>query len=362
VIQIRPRSVALVVAIVLAFALALQIVFIAGQVIVWIFIALFLALAINPLVDWLQARGVHRRGLAVALAFGAVLVAAVGVAAVFVPILVDQIGNFIDAVPGYIKDLTKGKGPLGFLESDYHVVEKVEKAIKHNSAGKVIGFSNVALSLTKGVLSAIVAAITITFMTLFMLLEGPSWIDRFFSLFSEETSRRWRSVGRDVYRTVGGYVAGNILISLIAGTLATIVLWALGVPYPVPLGLLVALLDLVPLAGATVAAVIITGIAFTTGVWAGVIVLVYFVIYQQVENQLLQPVIYGKTVQLSPLAVLIAVLIGAKLGGIVGALAAIPVAGAIQIVLRDLLQNRVSAASASGSRGKKRPALAHPDG
>jgi len=362
VIHIRPRTIALVVAIVLAFALALQIVIIAGQVIVWIFIALFLALAINPLVDWLQARGVRRRGLAVAIAFGAVLIAAVGVAAVFVPILIDQIGKFVDTIPHYVKDLTAGRGPLGFLESDYHVVEKVEKAIKHNSAGKVIGVSNVALSLTKGVLSAIVAAITITFMTLFMLLEGPSWISRFFSLFSEKTALRWRSVGRDVYRTVGGYVAGNILISLIAGTLATIVLWVLGVPYPVPLGLLVALLDLVPLAGATVAAVVVTGIAFTTGVWVGVIVLVYFVIYQQVENQLLQPVIYGRTVQLSPLAVLIAVLIGAKLGGIVGALAAIPVAGAIQIILRDLLQNRASAAVASGSLRKKTPAPASPDG
>ncbi|MGA9762891.1 MAG: AI-2E family transporter [Gaiellaceae bacterium] len=362
VIQIRPRTIALVVAIVLAFALALQIVLIAGQVIVWIFIALFLALAINPLVDWLQARGVRRRGPAVAIAFGAVLIAAVGVAAVFVPILVDQIGKFIDAVPGYVKDLTEGRGRLGFLESDYHVVEKVEKAIKDNSASKVLGASNLALSLTKGVISAIAAAVTITFMTLFMLLEGPSWVDRFFSLFSEKNEQRWRAVGRDVYRTVGGYVAGNVLISLIAGTLATIVLWVLGVPYPVPLGLLVALLDLVPLAGATVAAVIVTGIAFTTGVWTGVIVLVYFVIYQQVENQLLQPVIYGKTVQLSPLAVLIAVLIGAKLGGIVGALAAIPVAGAIQIILRDLLQNRASAKAATASPGKKKAVLAQPDG
>jgi len=357
----RPRSIVLVVAIVLASALAFQIVIVAGQVIVWIFISLFLALAINPLVDWVQRLGVRRRGFAVSIAFAAVLIAVVGLLAVFVPILVDQIGRFIDAVPGYVKDLTAGKGRLGFLERDYHVVEKVEKAIKQNSAGKVIGVSNVALSLTKGVISAIVAAITIAFMTLFMLLEGPAWIDRFFALFSEKTAQRWRSVGRDVYRTVGGYVAGNILISLIAGTLAAIVLAVLGVPYPVALGLLVGLLDLVPLAGATVAAVIITGIAFTTGVWVGVIVLVYFVVYQQIENQLLQPVIYGKTVQLSPLAVLIAVLIGAKLGGIVGALAAIPVAGAIQIILRDVLKYRGYPAAASPS-GEGEPAAARPNG
>ena len=358
----RPRSIALVVAIVLAFALALEIVMIAGQVIVWIFISLFLALAINPLVEWLQRRGVRRRGPAVAIAFGAVLIAAVGVAAVFVPILIDQIGNFIDAVPGYVRDLTKGRGRLGFLETDYHVVEKVEKAIKDNSAGKVLGVSNIALSLTKGVISAIAATVTIIFMTLFMLLEGPTWVDRFLGVMPEKKAQRWRSVGRDVYRTVGGYVAGNILISLIAGTLATIVLWVLGVPYPVPLGLLVALLDLIPLAGATVAAVIVTGISFTAGVWVGVIVLVYFVIYQQLENQLLQPVIYGKTVQLSPLAVLIAVLIGAKLGGVIGALAAIPVAGAIQIILRDLLQNRGSGTAATGSRSEKTPAPAQSGG
>lgn len=362
VIHIRPRSIALVVAIVLVFALALQVVLIAGQVIVWIFIALFLALAINPLVEWLQRKGVRRHGLAVAIAFSVVLLALIGLAAVFVPIMIDQVGKFIDAVPGYLRDLTNGRGRLGFLERDYHVVEKVEKAIKHNSAGKVIGISNVALSLTKGVISAVVATITITFMTLFMLLEGPDWIERFFALLPERSAKRWRVVGRDVYGTIGGYVAGNILISLIAGTLAGLVLYILGVPYPVPLGLLVGLLDLIPLAGATVAAVIATGIAFTVGVWPGVIVLVYFVVYQQIENQLLQPVIYGKTVQLSPLAVLIAVLIGAKLGGIVGALAAIPVAGAIQIVLRDILNKRGADAGAAGRKSKPEPVPIGPDG
>jgi len=340
VIHMRPRSVALVVAVVLAFAIAFEVVLVAAQVIVWIFIALLLALAINPLVEWLQRLGVRRRGLAVSIAFVAVLAAVVGLAAVFIPILITQVSHFIDAVPGYVKDLTAGKGRLGFLERNYHIVEKVEKALKDNSAGKVIGVSNVALSVTKGVIAAVVAVITIIFMTFFMLLEGPAWIDRFLALLPEKSARRWRSVGHDVYHTVGGYVAGNIAISVIAGTLAAIVLAVLGVPYVVALGLLVGLLDLIPLAGATVAAVIVSGVALTTGIWVGVIVLAYFIVYQQVENQLIQPLVYGKTVQLSPLAVLIAVLIGAKLGGIVGALAAIPVAGAIQVVLRDVLSTR----------------------
>jgi predicted PurR-regulated permease PerM len=356
IVHLRPHSVALIVTVVLAFAIAIEIVIQVGQVIVWVFIAAFLALAINPLVDWLQQHRVRRRGFAVAIAFGGVLVAMAGLAAIFVPILIDQIGQFVDAVPGYVKDLTAGRGRLGFLEDDYQIVEKVEKAIKENSAGKVIGASSFALSVTKGVIAAVVAFITIAFMTVFMLLEGPTWIDRFFALLPEQSARRWRAVGRDVYRTVGGYVAGNLLISLIAGVLSTIVLWLLGVPYAVALGLLVALLDLIPLAGATVAAIIVTLVAFTVGVWIGVAVLVFFVVYQQLENQLLQPLIYGKTVQLSPLAVLIAVLIGAKLGGVVGALVAIPIAGTIQVVLRDVLRNREARVAESGAGAAAKPA------
>ena len=129
-------------------------------------------------------------------------------------------------------------------------------------------------------------------------------------------------------------------ISLIAGTLTTIVLLALGVPYAVALGVIVAILDLIPLAGATIAAIIIGTVAFLHTITAGIVVVVFFLIYQQVENHFLQPVIYGRTVQLSPLAVLISVLIGAKLAGILGALGAIPVAGAIQVILIDWQQHR----------------------
>src|SRR6185436_597440 len=147
-------------------------------------------------------------------------------------------------------------------------------------------------------------------------------------------------VGHDIYRTVGGYVTGNLLISLIAGTLTTVVLLALGVPFAVALGVIVAILDLIPLAGATIAAIIIGTVAFLHSITAGIVVVIFFIVYQQLENHFLQPVIYGRTVQLSPLAVLIAVLIGAELAGILGALAAIPVAGTIQVILRDQLSSR----------------------
>jgi predicted PurR-regulated permease PerM len=147
-------------------------------------------------------------------------------------------------------------------------------------------------------------------------------------------------IANDVYRTVGGYVTGNLLISIIAGAASTIVLLVMGVPFAVALGLLVAILDLVPLAGATLAAIIVSTVAFLASLPAGIVVLVFFIVYQQVENHLIQPVVYSRTVQLSPLAILIAVLVGAKLAGILGALAAIPVAGTIQVLLLSWLEVR----------------------
>jgi predicted PurR-regulated permease PerM len=204
----------------------------------------------------------------------------------------------------------------------------------------VVGLSGTALAVTESVITFIVAVVTIAFLTFFMLLEGPKWMERFYGLLPEGSQEKWRGIGHDIYRTVGGYVTGNLLISVIAGVSSTIVLLILDVPYAVALGLLVAILDLIPLAGATLAAIIVTAVAFLTSVPAGIIVLVFMIVYQQIENHVLQPLVYSRTVQLSPLAILVSVLIGAKIAGILGALAAIPVAGAIQVLFLAWLRER----------------------
>ena len=260
--------------------------------------------------------------------------------ATVIPTIVSQVNDFIDAVPGYVADLTEGKGRLGFLEREYQITERVREALAEGGATKVLGLSVTALAVTKGVITAVFATVTIAFLTLFMLLEGPTWIERLYSLLPEEKQPRWRAMGRDIYRTIGGYVTGNLAISLIAGIVSTTVLVILGVPYAVALGLLVAILDLIPLAGATIAAVAVSTVAFLDSIQSGIIVLIFFIVYQQLENHVLQPIVYGRTVQLSPLAVLIAVLIGAELAGVIGALAAIPVAGTIQVILVDWLTHR----------------------
>jgi predicted PurR-regulated permease PerM len=339
-VSFRPRTVLTVLAVVLAVAALLQVILLARQVITWIFVALFLALALNPLVDWIQRHGIRRRGLAIGIAFLAALGVIAALGGIFVPILVGEVGDFADALPGYVQDLTEGRGRLGFLEREYQIVERVEEAVSEGGAGRVLGFSGAALAVTKGVITAVVAVITIAVLTFFMLLEGPTWIDRALGLLNEESAERSRRVGAQVYRTVGGFVTGALTIALVAGITTAVLLSILGVPYAIALGLVVALLDLVPLAGATIAGVLITTVGFLNSVAIGIIVLVFFVVYQQVENHFLYPLVYSRTVQLSPLAILIAVLIGASLAGILGALAAIPVAGTIQVLLREWLAHR----------------------
>ncbi len=339
-VRFRLRTVLSLLVIIISVALVLEVIWIARHVLVWIVISLFLALALNPAVEWLQRRGLKRRGAAAAVAYLLAILFIVAIGFTFVPTLVDQVNEFVDKLPDYAHDVTHGRGRLGFLETKYHIQERIQNGIKDGGATKVLGLSGVALSVAKGVITIVVATVTILFMTFFMLLEGPLWIERLYRLLPADAQPRWRKVGNEIYRTVGGYVTGNLLISLIAGTLTTVVLLIMGVPYAVALGLIVAILDLIPLAGATMAAILIGIVAFLHSVPAGIVVIVFFILYQQIENHLLQPVIYGRTVQLSPLAVLVSILIGAELAGIIGALAAIPVAGSIQVVVNDWLEHR----------------------
>jgi predicted PurR-regulated permease PerM len=340
VVYVRPRTILVVLGITLAVAALLTFVYLAWHVITWILIALFLALALNPAVEFFQRRGL-KRGWASAVVFFIALGAIIGLGFLLVPPLVAQVTDFIEAVPDFVDDLTAGRGPFGFLQEDYQIVDRIQEAIEERGAGGVLGVTEPALAIAQSVVTAVVGAVAIAFLTFFMLLEGPRLVGRFFDFLPEKSRPGWRRVADDIYRTVGGYVTGNLLISLIAGTAAAVVLFALGSDYAVALAVVVAILDLVPLAGATLAAIIVSAVVFIELGWIqGSIAVVYFIVYQQLENHILQPVIYGRTVQLSPLVVLVAVLIGAELAGILGALAAIPVAGIVQAVGREAFRSR----------------------
>lgn len=342
VVEFRSRTVLRTLLIIVTLAVTLEVIWLARHVITWMVIALFLALALDPLVGWIERHTRLHRGPAIGVAYLVVLIAIALVGWSFIPKLIDEVNGFVEALPHYVHQLTHGRGRLGFLERKYHIVEKVREQVHKGGATRVLGLSGAAISVTKSIISIVAATVTIVFLTFFMLLEGRSWVERLYSLLPESSRPRWRQVGHDIYRTVGGYVTGNILISLIAGAGNTVVLLIMGVPYAVALGLVVAFLDLIPLAGATIAGVIVAIVAFLHSIPAGIVVVVFFIVYQQIENHILQPVIYGRTVQLSPLAVIVAVLVGAELAGIIGALAAIPVAGALQVVIRDQLAHRRS--------------------
>src|SRR5918994_1382175 len=303
VVLFRPRTVAQVAGVLLGLAVALWVVWVSMRVITWVLVALFLALALEPGVRFLQDRGMKRRGAAAVLA------------ALLVPPLVDEVDGLADAAPGYVEDITAGRGPLGFLQTDYQIVDRVRQATE-SGGGSLLGGG----------------------------------------------ARTVLNVGHRISQTVSGYVTGNLLLSVIAGVSSTIALLIMGVPFALELGLVVAVLDLIPLAGATLAGLLLTTVGFLTSVTAGIVLLVFFVLYQQLENHVLQPLVYGRTVQLSPLVVLIAILIGSEVAGVLGALAAIPVAGTLQILLRDWLEHRRMRRDEGGASSVAAEAVVpHPD-
>jgi predicted PurR-regulated permease PerM len=345
VVYIRPRTILVVLGILLATLAILALVYLAWHIITWVLIAVFLALALDPAVGFFERRGL-RRGYATAIVFFLAIGAIAGLGFLLLPPLVSQVRDFVDAVPDIVDDLTAGRGPFGFLQTKYHIVDRVRDAVETQGAAGVLGITGAGLAVARGVVTAVAGAIAIAVLTFFMLLEGRGLVERFYAFLPERARPRWQRIGTDIYRTVGGYVTGNVLISLIAGTASAVVLFILGSSYAIALAVVVAVLDLIPLAGATLAAVLVSTVVFVELGWVrGVIIVVFFVVYQQLENHVLQPIIYGRTVQLSPLVVLVAVLVGAELAGILGALAAIPVAGIVQAIGRELVRYRAESAS-----------------
>ena len=170
VVRFSVRTVLAVIALVIAAWGLLTIVSATRQVITWVLVALFLAMALNPAVDWFMQHGIKRRGQAAGLTYVLALLAIAAIGYAFIPTLVNQVNDFVQAVPGYVDDLTKGRGRLGFLETKYHIVEKIREQVREGGASRVLGLTGAAISITKSVISLVVATITIAFLTFFMLL------------------------------------------------------------------------------------------------------------------------------------------------------------------------------------------------
>jgi predicted PurR-regulated permease PerM len=325
-----------VVAVVIVAALGLYLVYLLRQPLGWLVLAGFIAVAVSGPVRFFERK--MRRGLAIALVYLGVIMLPFLIAGVLVPPIVDQANNLATNAPQYARDLTKTvqeNKTLHDLDQKYDLTKKIEEQAA-KLPGKVGDAAGVLASVGAGIVSSIFAGITILILSVFMVGAAPRWRESFVRLHPEHRARALNRLFDRTGTAVGGYVRGALLQAVIAGFTSWVVLEILGVPYPVALALIIALLDLVPLVGATLGAILVGVVTLfndfptATIVWA-----IWSVVYQQIENTVIQPRIQSRAVQVEPFVVLVAVLFGSALFGVFGALLAIPAAATLQIAIYE---------------------------
>ena len=336
------RSIVKIVLVIVAVVLCLYLIYLLRRPITWLFIATFLAVALSAPVNYLDRY--MKRGFAIALVYLGLLAAIAALTALLVPPIVNEATDLADNAPSYVEDVrdyVEKNERLNEINQDYQITDKLEEEAA-KLPERIGGAAGVLRDIGFGIVNGIFAFITIMVLTAFMLSGGPDWRRRTLDLLPPDRAQRVGRVLDHMSRAVGGYVAGALLIALIAGTSTFIVLTILGVPFAAPLALVAGLFSLVPLVGATIAAILIGVVTLFSGdfptdtiLWA-----IWAIVYQQVENNLVQPQIQKRTVNVNGFVVLVSVLFGATLLGVLGALVAIPIAASIQIVIRDWWEYR----------------------
>jgi predicted PurR-regulated permease PerM len=335
---VSAREVARIVLTALAVVGALYFLYLVRQIIGLVLISIFLAVALSPLVNRLD-RGRFPRWAAILAVYLGMVLSIVGVGLAVVPPVVNGVNDLVHNLPGYVKDLNKNKQFRKYDEK-YHIVKSLEKEA-NKLPTRVADAAGTLRDVTVGVFTKIVQLITVLVITFLLILDGRRFASWVFRQLDPGREQRARRVANEINRSIVGYVVGNVLISVVAGFVTWITLKVLGVPFAVPLAVVMALFDLIPLVGATLGGVIIGIVCaivdFPTApiVWVAVLI-----VYQQLENHLVQPIIYGRTVQLHPLIVIIAILTGGSLLGVLGALLAIPAAAVVQILVKDWWAHR----------------------
>jgi len=332
------RTIWAAIGIVVAALALIQLVLALQRVLGLIVISTFLAVVLTPAVSGLVRAGI-RRSMATGIVYLVGLSALGGLGYLFIHPLYKEAVHLANDLPDILARAQAGKGSLGRLIAHFHLQKTASTEIPklRRSLGKLGG---PALSLLRRVISGLGGLIVVAVLTFLILLEGPGLVRGTLRLMPAPHAVRVRRIIDDVARSVTGYVVGNAATSVIAGVVCGATLAVLGVPFAVVFGVWVAMVDLLPLVGGLLAGVPTVAFALLHSPTAGIVTAVVFLVYQQVENHVLNPVIMSRTVKLNPLWVILSVLAGAQLASILGALLAIPVAGAIQIVLRDLWEER----------------------
>jgi predicted PurR-regulated permease PerM len=331
------RGVARLVGIVAACAGALYVLYLTRGVVKILVIALFTAMALGPVVDAVQ-RTRLRRAWAILVVYAACLIAVLGIGALLVPNIGSQVEQLSTGAEHAVGDL-RHNPTVRRYDARYHITEKVQAQLKAlpNRLGDAAAPLRDATVGAFGFISNAVAVLSIAFL---LILHRERYSQAVISTLPGPHAERWRRVAPQIYRAVSAYVIGNFEISAIAGACAWVAMIALGIPFALPLALVIAFFDLIPMVGATLGAIIVGLAALLVSPLVAVIWLVYAFAYQQAENYLIQPLVYRRAVQVSPLTTIVAVLVGATLLGLLGALLAIPAAAAFQLVFEDLRRER----------------------
>lgn len=325
-------------------------------------ISLFLALALNPPVSVLSRRlPGQSRILATALAYLVVLSVLGAFIYVALPPVIDQTVKFVNALPQYVQDLSERRGVVSDIINRYGLQEELNQLVsgaQQQAASLAGGIGSSVVNGVSTILGGVVTLITVLVLTFLMLIEGPRWMDRLWNLYSsDERLERHKRLVAKMYKVVSGYVNGQVVVAAIAAVagLATLLIMTnffnVSSEAVIPLAGIIFITDLVPMIGATIGAIIV-GLVLLFNDPASVLVFaLYFLVYQQIENNFIQPLVQSRTVALSALSVFVAVILGISLLGIVGGIVAIPVAGCIRVVAIDYLQHRKHIAESKPKSG-----------
>ena len=333
------RVIGLIVAAIVLFGAIKQ----SAHTLTFIGVAFFLALALNAPVRWLADHlpGKRRgsRGLATGISILIVVLFFAGFLSAIVPPLVNQTSDFIKEAPGLVAQVQDQNSPVGKFIRNHHLEKQVDKLSKQLS-DRLGSIGGSAVSTVGKIGTSIFSALTVTVLTVMMLLEGPRWRRIFDRLLPDRHSARTHRLGNDMLKVVQGYVNGQVLLAAIASLLIVPMLFIMGVSSPLALMVVVFICGLIPMVGHTIGAIIVTTVALFHSATAAIVVLIYYILYQQIENYVVQPRIQANSTNMSPLLVFVAVLLGANFGGLLGALVAIPVMGCIRIAVLDYLESR----------------------
>jgi predicted PurR-regulated permease PerM len=335
------KGIVRIVLVVVSVAIILYLLWLLRKPISWLLIATFLAVALSPPVNYLSRR--MKRGFAIAIIYCGLLLVPILLIALIVPPLITEANDFADNVPRYADDVTEyvqENDRLREINQDYDITSKLEE-----EAGKLPsrlgGAAGTLRDIGFGIVNSLFAGLTILVMSAFLLGSGRQWTDTFINSRPREQRDRLRRARDNMASAVGGYVAGALTIAVIAGVATYIVLLILGVPFRGPLAVIAGLFSLIPLVGATIAAVLIGVVTlFENFPTATIIWVIWAIVYQQLENHLIQPQIQKRTVNVHPFITIVAVLFGGTLLGVMGAIVAIPIAASIQILLREYVDLR----------------------